>query len=312
MRSPDDLDALKARVRLSEHVSRRVKLAKRGPDFWGLCPFHAEKSASFSVNDAKGFYHCFGCGAHGDVLDWWQAVEGLSFDQARERLAREAGAIGAGAERSRSRPDADGETARKQEEARAIWRASSPIGGTLAETYLREARRIRLALPACLRFHPQLAIGPRELGDAPAMVAAVVDLAGGVVAVQRTFLLPDGSGKAAIDRPKRALGPVGQGAVCLAPAGMVTGIAEGVETGLSAAELFCVPVWCALGSNLARVVLPDFVRNVAVFADRGEAGERAAAIASKAFHEQGRKVAVRFPARGKDFNDELRVRRNGS
>jgi hypothetical protein len=53
------------------------------------------------------------------------------------------------------------------------------------------------------------------------------------------------------------------------------------------------------------------VRHVAIFADRGEAGERAAMIATKAFHAQGRKVVVRFPSIGKDFNDELRSRRDG-
>ncbi|MGD9659393.1 MAG: toprim domain-containing protein, partial [Methylocystis sp.] len=74
---------------------------------------------------------------------------------------------------------------------------------------------------------------------------------------------------------------------------------------------FRVPVWCALGSNLARIVLPERVRNVAIFADRGEAGERAAAMASRVLHEQGRKVAIRFPLRGKDFNDELKARRRG-
>jgi DNA primase len=248
MRPSDDLGALKARLRLSGYVARRVKLTKRGSDFWGLCPFHAEKTGSFSVNDAKGFY-CFGCGAHGDILDWWQKIEGLSFEDARERLRREAGersaAPGGG-------PRRDAAAERKQAEALAIWGVSVPIAGTIAETYLRKVRSVSLAPPDCLRFHPRLPIGPRELGEAPAMVAAVQNVGGAVVAIQRTFLLPDGSGKAAIDRPKCALGPVGQGAVCLAPAGMVTGLAEGVETGLSAIELFSVPVWCVLGSNLAR------------------------------------------------------------
>jgi DNA primase len=296
MRPSDDLGALKARLRLSGYVARRVKLAKRGLDFWGLCPFHAEKSPSFSINDAKGFYHCFGCGAHGDILDWWQAIEGLSFEDARERLRREAGEPAAKSDEDRSRRDVEAE--RRRADALAIWRATAPIVGTIAETYLRAARGVGLTLPDCLRFHPRLAIGPRDLGEAPAMVAAVTDLAGALVAIQRTFLLPDGSGKAAIDRPKRALGPVGQGAVCLAPPGMVTGLAEGVETGLSAMELFRVPVWCALGSNLGRVILPDRVRNVAIFADRGEAGERAAEIAASSLHRQGRKVAVRFPSIG--------------
>lgn len=200
---------------------------------------------------------------------------------------------------------------RKQADALAIWRASLPIGGTIAETYLRNARAIGVPLPDCLRFHPGLRIDPREPIEYPALVAAVVDLAGSIVAIQRTFLLPDGADKAAFERPKRGLGPIGQGAVCLAPAGPVIGLAEGIETGLSAMELYRVPVWCALGSNLARIVLPAGARNVALFADRGEAGERAATIASRVFHEQGRKVAVRFPSRGKDFNDELKARRHG-
>ena len=87
----DDLSALKARVRLSDHVRLKVKLTRQGPEWSGCCPFHAEKTASFTVNDVKGFYHCFGCHAHGDVLDWWQKGEGMSFAEARERLQREAG-----------------------------------------------------------------------------------------------------------------------------------------------------------------------------------------------------------------------------
>lgn len=308
----EDFAALKERVRLSDHVSRRVMLSKNGPDRWGLCPFHSEKSPSFSVNDAKGFYHCFGCGAHGDILDWWQRIEGLAFDQAADRLRREMEGPRPSPQRTDLPADHDRETLRKQAEARAIWEAARPLDGTIAEVYLREARGISLSAPACLRFHPRLPVGPRELGEAPAMVAAVTDLAGGLVAIQRTFLLGDGSGKARFERPKRALGPVGQGAVCLGPAGTVIGIAEGVETGLSAMEMFCVPVWCVLGSNLSRIALPALVRNVALFADKGEAGERAAEIAMRAFHEQGRKVVVRFAHRGKDFNDELKARRHGS
>jgi DNA primase len=133
-------------------------------------------------------------------------------------------------------------------------------------------------------------------------------LAGAVVAVQRTFLAPDGAGKATIENPKRSLGSIARGAVCLAPAGAVVGLAEGIETGLSAMELFHVPVWCALGSNLAGVRLPRAVRQVAIFADRGAAGEAAAEKARETFRLQGRKVTVRLPAIGKDFNDELKAR----
>jgi len=302
-----DLEYLKSRVRLSDFVGRRVKLSPGKGDRFGLCPFHAEKTGSFSVNDRKGFYHCFGCGDHGDVLDWWQRIEGMTFAEAVERLRREAGAQQIVSE---SEPrDGDGAaTAKRQAHARSIWEAARPIAGTVAEAYLREARKIRCELPDSLRFHPGLRFNPMEPAELPAMIAAVTNLAGGLVAIQRTFLEPDGSGKATIESPKRSLGPIGRGAVCLAPAENVTGIAEGVETGLSAIELFHVPVWCALGSNLARIMLPRWVRFVAIFADHGAAGAEAADKASEAMHAQGRKVTVRVPSIGKDFNDELKAR----
>lgn len=305
------LSAMKARLRLSDFVGQRVKLSSGHGDRFGLCPFHEEKRPSFTVNDAKGFYHCFGCGAHGDVLDWWQKVEGLTFTDAVERLRREAGAM------PPPRPDKsdgseDREAAKKQAAARAIWDEARPIGGTIAETYLRSARRISIDLPDCLRFHPGLRWDTGNPDLLPAMVAAVTDEAGAVVAIQRTFLRLDGAGKAPIERPKRALGPVKLGAVRLGPPALVIGVAEGIETGLSAQELFGVPIWCALGSNLARNTFPPGVRFVGIFADRGEAGERAATLAAKTFMAAGLRVAVKFPTTGKDFNDDLKARRRGT
>ncbi|BCW88665.1 DNA primase [Alphaproteobacteria bacterium SO-S41] len=85
------LDELKARVRVADVVGRRVKLVRKGREFMGLCPFHSEKSPSFSVNEQKGFYHCFGCGAHGDAIKFVCETEGLNFREAVERLAGEAG-----------------------------------------------------------------------------------------------------------------------------------------------------------------------------------------------------------------------------
>lgn len=308
----DDLAALKSRLSLSLVVGRQVKLSPGKGDRFGLCPFHDEKTPSFTVNDRKGFFHCFGCGAHGDLLDWWQRFDRMTFAEALEKLRREAG----GAPAREGRPEApsaeraqddDADTRQRQAAARGIWKVATPIAGTIAEVYLRQARGISIPLPDCLRFDP----GFRS-SEVPALVAGVVDLAGVVVAVQRTFLKPDGSGKADIATPKRALGPVGRGAVCLAPAGSVLGMAEGIETGLSAMELFRLPVWCALGStNLPRVILPAYVRNVVIFADRGAAGEKAAEKARAALHHQRRKVAVRYSEIGSDFNDELKGRRRG-
>ncbi|WP_419905753.1 DNA primase [Kiloniella sp.] len=89
--TPEFLDELRARVPVSGVVGRKVKLIKRGREFSGLCPFHNEKSPSFTVNDDKGFYHCFGCGAHGDVITFVTETEGLSFPESVERLADQAG-----------------------------------------------------------------------------------------------------------------------------------------------------------------------------------------------------------------------------
>src|SRR3546814_5876755 len=66
--SPEFLDELRNRLTLSAVVCRRVKLVKRGREHSGLCPFHNEKTPSFTVSDYKGFYHCFGCGAHGSAI----------------------------------------------------------------------------------------------------------------------------------------------------------------------------------------------------------------------------------------------------
>ncbi|MFN3232801.1 MAG: DNA primase [Alphaproteobacteria bacterium] len=89
--SPDFLDELRLRLRIADVVGRKVKLVRRGKEHTGLCPFHKEKTPSFTVNDDKGFYHCFGCGAHGDVIKFAMETEGLAFPEAVERLAGEAG-----------------------------------------------------------------------------------------------------------------------------------------------------------------------------------------------------------------------------
>lgn len=92
MAFPDSfLEELRNRLPLSGVVGRSVRLIKRGREFTGLCPFHNEKSPSFTVNDEKGFFHCFGCGAHGDVIGFVMRNGGLAFPEAVEQLAQEAG-----------------------------------------------------------------------------------------------------------------------------------------------------------------------------------------------------------------------------
>ena len=85
------LDEIRARTSLESVISRKVKLTRRGRELLGLCPFHNEKTPSFTVVEEKGFYHCFGCGAHGDVIRFVMDQEGLHFHEAIEKLAAGAG-----------------------------------------------------------------------------------------------------------------------------------------------------------------------------------------------------------------------------
>ncbi len=91
MLSPQWLDELRSRVTLSGVVMRTTKLVRAGREWKACCPFHNEKTPSFTVNDEKGFYHCFGCGAHGDVIRWMTDQRGLTFMDAVKELASEAG-----------------------------------------------------------------------------------------------------------------------------------------------------------------------------------------------------------------------------
>ena len=89
--TPQFLDELRARIGLADLIGRQVKLTRKGREHSGLCPFHSEKTPSFTVSDEKGFFHCFGCGAHGDIIGYVMRVESLSFPEAIQRLADEAG-----------------------------------------------------------------------------------------------------------------------------------------------------------------------------------------------------------------------------
>jgi len=88
------LDEIRARIKLSDVIGRRVRLVKKGSEYLGLCPFHTEKVPSFTVSEEKGFFHCFGCGAHGDVIGFVMRADDLSFSAAVERLANDAGLSG--------------------------------------------------------------------------------------------------------------------------------------------------------------------------------------------------------------------------
>ena len=84
-------DELRQRLSIVDVISRRVPLTKKGQNYWGCCPFHNEKTPSFSVSEDKGFYHCFGCGEHGDIISFTMKSENVDFKTAIKELADMAG-----------------------------------------------------------------------------------------------------------------------------------------------------------------------------------------------------------------------------
>ncbi|HEX7820625.1 MAG TPA: CHC2 zinc finger domain-containing protein, partial [Sphingobium sp.] len=76
--SPQFLDEVRARTTLSTLISKSIKVQKAGREYKACCPFHNEKTPSFTINDEKGFYHCFGCGEHGDAIRWMTEQRGLT------------------------------------------------------------------------------------------------------------------------------------------------------------------------------------------------------------------------------------------
>ncbi len=88
---PEFVEELRNRITLSEVIGRKVALKRKGREYAGLCPFHNEKTPSFWVNDQKAFFHCFGCGAHGDAIGFTMRIEGLTFPDAVEKLAHDVG-----------------------------------------------------------------------------------------------------------------------------------------------------------------------------------------------------------------------------
>ncbi len=88
---PQFVDSLREHFRISEAIGKRIPVKKRGREYMACCPFHHEKTPSFTINDEKGFFHCFGCGMHGDVIGFIKDYEKISYKEAIERLAQEAG-----------------------------------------------------------------------------------------------------------------------------------------------------------------------------------------------------------------------------
>jgi putative DNA primase/helicase len=263
------------------------------------CPVHDDRSPSMSIKDGDDavLVKCFSGCDNGDIINALRSLGMIDDAEPRDSYTY----------RPRHEPKPIEIDPRKAEAVIRLWKECEPIQGTIAETYLR-TRGIGIEIPVSLRFHPELKHGPS--GQCfPALVAGFQGADRGMNAVHRTFLRPDGSGKADVEQQKMALGCMRGGAVRLGRAVETMGIAEGIETALSAMELFRVPVWAACGSRLSDIVLPPEVKRVVIFADAGAPGIEAAEKAQAVLLEQKRRVAIRYPTIGKDWNDTITARK---
>ena len=274
-----------------------VKLARAGREMKGCCPFHPDKTPSFTVYADDRRFQCFGCGAEGDVLDFVQRAYGVKLIGAIEML--DGGALRElEQQRVVATPKADWSKA-----ALAIWAAATPIEDTPAHAYLR-SRGITMKLPHTLRF-ARLRY-PQETDRRPALVAAVCAPGGDLTGIQRTFLTEDGR-KADVPEVKLSLGRVAGGSIQIGGAVASLVVTEGLEDGLTLAQALGRSVWVSAGTSmLPRMELADVTRAVVIGADGDAPGETAANKAAHAFAATGRKVRIMRPSLGfKDYNLEL-------
>jgi DNA primase len=297
-----NLAALRADNPLPAVVGASLKLLRAGNEFKACCPFHADRSPSFTIFDGGERFHCFGCGAGGDVLDYLQRLHGVSLPQAAAML--DGGQVPVVTVRALP-PEPERDTTAR---AVSVWRSAGPAAGTPAEAYLR-GRGLHLPIPASIRF-ARLRYGTR--GDLhPSLVALVASVENKAVGIQRTYLREDGR-KADVPTVKLSLGRIRGAAIRLAPSAAELAVTGGLEDGLTIQQELGLPTWAATGEgNMASLVLPAVVRSVVVGADGDATGERFARAAAEAFSEQGRRARIIRPAIGfKDFNQELQEARS--
>lgn len=283
-------------VRNSPGRSMFVRLT--GPEFG--------KGAAGKWTDAQS-------GEHGDLLDVIREALGLvDFRDVAEEARRFLSLPHPGPDKTKT---PTGRTfgmasSGSPEAARRLFAMAQPIHGTLAAIYLSGRAITRLSGTAALRYHPRCyyrpdAHSPTEIR--PALVAAVTNLAGRQTGAHRTWLAPDGSDKAAVETPRRAMGDLLGHGVRFGTASEVLAVGEGIETVLSPRQVLPrMPMLAALSAaHLAAVLFPPALRRLYVIRDRDPAGDSArdSLVARAASH--GIEAISLTPVEG-DFNDDLR------
>jgi hypothetical protein len=259
-----------------------------------------------SGRGAAGRWSDAATGEHGDLLDVVRAAHGFAdfrdvADEARRFLSL-----------PQLEPQRSADVAVQPgsaEAARRLLAIAKPIRGTLAESYLRGRGIVDLRDLSSLRFHPRCYYRPNAAAPTetwPALIAAVTDLSGQITGLHRTWLARDGSGKAPIATPRRAMGDLLGHGVRFGVANEVLTAGEGVETVLSArCALPCMPMLAAgSASHLAAILFPPGLRRLYILRDRDRAGSAACDRLSERAAGLGIETIGLSP-RQRDFNEDL-------
>jgi len=316
MNGRHELADLKARVDAATFARDRysIELNNQGR---GRCPLserHNNGDRDPSLQVHEGSIKCWSQGCFGekgvDVFGLVMVIDSVGLTEAKRIVADFIGKNSEGSHLECSKPQHSDhrlyrDATKRTEVALRLWRETRPAAGTLVETYLG-ARGISVAPPCTIRFGT---LNHSSGGHWPSMVAMVTN---GVddtpLAIHRTFLARDGSGKAPVDPQKMMLGPCRGGAVRLAPVTDGLMVGEGIESCLSAMQATGRPAWAALStSGLRTLDLPEEVREVTVLADGDRPGGDAAQEAGVRWRREGRCVRIARPPCGCDFNDLLRI-----
>lgn len=277
-------------------IASRWKLHRAGREWRGSCPACGYGSDAFvlTVRDGR-------------LLGWCASCQDRA---AIGRLLRGDGAVPPDPARlAASERDMAAKAKRASERALALWNGADPAGGTPVEAYLAGRHLGELANSPAMRWrrdcpHP-------GGGRLPAMLALVTGPDGAPSGVHRTFLKPDGTGKAEVAPKKASLGAIWGGAIRLGNVGPALVVGEGIETAAAAGLLARLPAWAAISAgNMARAMaLPPEVREVAIAVDNDEPGRQAARDAGARWRAEERRVRFLRPrAEGVDMADVLAER----
>jgi hypothetical protein len=323
-------DEVKARVPIEDviHAVLPLKNMGKGGNKYACCPFHGEKDASFAVNVKKKFFHCYGCGVNGDVIRFVMLKQDLSFTEAVQLLeSRHAiDHIASTPMTAPEKPSApQAEDAERLRRSISLWDGAQRLtpDSPVTQYLLRRAivrpseygladAKVNDGWPVDIRFVPRC-WHELEKREFPAMVAPIRGAGSEILTLHRTFLARDDKGcwgKAPVDKVKLVIGSYGPGFIWLGEAADKMLGGEGIETTLSAMQLWKRPGVCYVTGGRMKSMEPPFAAShFIIAADKGSKpgkpawGEIFAKQGASLFTNSTRTVEAKIPTLDQDKGD---------